>query len=288
VDLAEAAAGRGAMDFAAVRRRDGRPMDDPQHWHPVLLGFLGSLAAGLGTAVGALGIFAVRELTDRARAMLLASAAGIMLAATVFSLLLPGFELATAMWGGKGAGMALVAVGTLVGALAVRVLDDLVPHEHFVAGREGASAAELARIWLFVIAIAIHNLPEGLAVGVAFGGDSGFQGSTLALGIGLQNVPEGLAVAVSLVSVGYRRRVACAWACGTGLIEPLAGALGAAAVWLAEPLLPFALTFAAGAMLFVVSDEIIPETHRRGEQTNATMALVCGFLAMMGLDVLLG
>ena len=241
--------------------------------HPVLLGFGASLVSSLGTTFGALGIYTVRRMSRRTRSVLLGAAAGIMLAATVFSLFLPGLEAATRTLGGEAAGFALAAAGALSGAFGVLFLDRFAPHEHFVKGPEGVSTERLARIWLFVIAIAIHNFPEGLAVGVGYASGGSDVGAGLALGIWLQNLPEGLAVAVSLTAVGYGRARASLWA---------------AAVWLAAPALPFALTFAAGAMLYVVSHEVIPETHRDGEERVATLALVVGFLTMTGLDVLLG
>lgn len=259
-----------------------------QELHPVALGFGASLISSLGTTVGALGIFAVREMSRRVRSVLLGAAAGVMLAATVFALFLPGLEAAQAAVGSEGGGFALAALGMLAGAVGVLSLERLAPHEHFVKGPEGVSTERLARIWLFVIAIAIHNFPEGLAVGVGYASGGQETGVGLALGIWLQNLPEGLAVAVSLTAVGYGRARASAWAAATGLVEPVAGALGAAAVWIAEPALPFALTCAGGAMLFVVSHEVIPETHRDGEERVATLALVVGFLTMTGLDVLLG
>ncbi|QDU69039.1 ZIP family metal transporter [Engelhardtia mirabilis] len=262
-------------------------MTDPT-LHPIALGFLGSLAAGSATGLGALGVFAVKDISERLRSLLLGSAAGVMLAATVFSLILPGLEAGGELYGSEPAAVATVSAGILAGAVVIWWLNRVAPHEHFVVGREGHSRRELSRIWLFVIAIAIHNLPEGMAVGVGYGGGEMADGNALAFGIGLQNIPEGLAVAVSLASVGYSRLAAFGWSLLTGLLEPLGGLVGAAGVALAEPALPFGLGFAGGAMLFVISDEIIPETHRRGDEDHATFALVGGFLVMMAMDVLLG
>ena len=154
--------------------------------------------------------------------------------------------------------------------------------------REGPPSEALQRVWLFVIAITIHNVPEGLAVGVGFGGGDVANGVTLAIGIGLQNAPEGLAVAVALLGQDYDRRRAFAIAALTGLVEPVGGLLGAGAVEVFEPLLPWALAFAAGAMLYVISHEIIPETHRSGFQNEATAGLTIGLVLMMFLDVTLG
>lgn len=256
--------------------------------HPILAGCLGSLAAGMATGVGAAGVFFVRTLSAKVQDVLLSLAAGIMLAATFFSLLLPGLEAGEAQFGSEGAAVAIVSFGVLAGAVALWALHHALPHEHFETGREGPDARALQRIWLFVIAISVHNLPEGMAVGVGFGGGDLTRGTSLATGIGLQNVPEGLAVAVALMSVGYSRARSFWVAFLTGCIEPVGGALGSAAVWLAAPAMPWTLGFAAGAMLFIISDEIIPETHRRGFETHATFSLVLGFLLMMALDTTLG
>jgi ZIP family zinc transporter len=182
--------------------------------------------------------------------------------------------------------VAVVGAGVLAGAVGLFAVHRFVPHEHFVLGREGPDSARFARIWLFVIAITLHNFPEGMAVGVGFAGGDMANGMALAVGIGLQNVPEGFAVAVSLVAIGYARGYAFWVALLTGLVEPVGGAAGAAAISLAEPLMPAILGMAAGAMLFVISDEIIPETHRRGYETVATFSLLGGFIAMMFLDTL--
>jgi ZIP family zinc transporter len=184
--------------------------------------------------------------------------------------------------------VAVAVAGLLAGALVLAAIHRYVPHEHFLMGREGPEDSRLERIWLFIIAITLHNFPEGMAVGVGFaGGDTG-RGLALAIGIGLQNMPEGLAVAVSMVAVGYAAGTAFLVGLLTGLVEPVGGLLGAGAAAAAEPLVPWLLAFAAGAMLFVISDEIIPETHRGSLKTVATFALLVGFCVMMVLDTLLG
>jgi ZIP family zinc transporter len=248
------------------------------------MGSLASLLAGLGTGVGALGIFLLKRPSARAEDGMLSAAAGIMLAATFFSLLLPALAQADELTQNRLLAVCLVAAGVLAGAAGLFVIHRHVPHEHFVLGKEGPDTARIARIWLFVIAITLHNFPEGMAVGVGFAGGDVANGVPLAIGIGLQNIPEGFAVALSLISVGNSTARAFWVAMLTGLVEPVGGTLGAAAVSLAAPLMPLILGMAAGAMLFVISDEIIPETHRRGYENVATFSLLGGFVVMMVLD----
>ena len=254
----------------------------------IWLGFLGSLGAGLATGVGAFGVFFIRQLSDWLEDVLLSFAAGIMLAATFFSLLLPAIDYGESQFGDRLIAVSVVTTGLLLGAVALEVVHRFAPHEHFVTGREGPQVAAVARIWLFVIAITLHNFPEGMAVGVGFANGNIPNGVSLATGIGMQNIPEGLAVAVSLLAAGYTRLQSFLVAFLTGLAEPLGGLFGGAAVSLAAPLMPWTLGFAAGAMLFVISDEIIPETHRGGFQTVATFSLMLGFAVMMFLDATLG
>ena len=254
----------------------------------VMMGFLGSLAAGMMTAVGALPVLFGRNISRYWNDVLLGFAAGVMLSASFFSLILPGIESAAARTGSEAIAALIAAGGILLGAGAIALLNESLPHEHFIEGREGADPGALGRIWLFVIAITIHNVPEGMAVGIGFGGGDVALGLSLAMGIGLQNAPEGLAVAVALRGLGYGRGRAVGIALLTGLVEPLGGLVGVAAVTLAAPLLPWGLTFAAGAMLYVISHEIIPETHRHGHQNAATAGLIAGLVLMMFLDVTLG
>jgi ZIP family zinc transporter len=254
---------------------------------PILLGFLGSLAAGSMTAAGAVPVLFGRTPSRRFRDLSLGFAAGVMLAASFFSLIIPALDAAGEDLSGAGPA-AIVCAAILLGMGAVHLMNELLPHEHFRSGREGPEAAALRRIWLFIIAIAIHNFPEGLAVGVGFGA-GGFEGGLpLAIGIGLQNAPEGLAVAVALLGEGYSRGRSFAYAGLTGMVEPVGGILGAGVIVVSEPLLPWGLAFAAGAMLYVISHEIIPETHRAGHQNLATTGLAVGLVVMLFLDVWLG
>ena len=251
----------------------------------VAMGILASALAGLATGVGALPAAFFKNVPDKALNTMLGGAAGVMLAATSFSLIIPGIEHGDALW--PGYGVYIVVAGMLFGAVFLDRIDKWLPHEHFFMGREGPDS-RLKKIWLFVIAITIHNFPEGLAVGVGFGSGDVGAGTSLAVGIGLQNMPEGLAVALPLMSLGYSRWTAIGIATLTGLVEPIGGLLGVGAVTAFQPILPFGLAFAAGAMLFVISDEIIPETHSKGKSRLATFGVMVGFVIMMALDNILG
>lgn len=254
----------------------------------ILAGFLGSLIAGLGTSAGALPALIFGRPGERVESLMLGFAAGVMLAASVFSLIIPGLEAAAEVTADETARALIAVTGILLGGLAIWVIHRFAPHEHFVTGPEGADPKDLARIWLFVIAITLHNFPEGMAVGVGFGGGDMDNGRALALGIGIQNVPEGLAVAAALLTQGYSRFKAFWVSSLTGLVEPIGGVIGASVVSLSEYILPWGLTFAAGAMIWVISDEIIPETHRKGVAVFGTVGIMIGFVAMMFLDVRLG
>ena len=248
---------------------------------------VGSLAAGLMTAVGALPVLFLRSVKTGTEDMLLGFGAGVMLAASCFSLILPGMDAAVAQTGSKGIAAVIVALGITVGALFLTLCDRVLPHEHFIKGYEGLDSKKVRGIWLFVIAITLHNFPEGLAVGVAFGSGDAVSGMAIATGIGLQNAPEGLVVAFALLALRYSRRNAWLIALATGLVEPIGGVIGAGVVSITQHGLPYAMGFAAGAMLFVVSHEIIPESHRKGHETRATLGVLFGFVVMMVLDTAL-
>ncbi|MBJ7409388.1 MAG: ZIP family metal transporter [Phenylobacterium sp.] len=256
-------------------------------WPLVLTGLAGSTAAGVATGVGALPVFFIRSLSPRLEGAFLGFAAGVMLTAAFRSLLSPALELAGAHVAGPLVGHAEVVAGLALGAIAVQLANRFAPHEHFVIGVEGVPTESLQRIWLIVIAIALHNVPEGLAVGVSFGGPDVANGTSAALGIGLQNLPEGLAVAAALASINYPRWIAFSVALATGLLEPVSGFVGIALVSWIDGLLPCALAFAAGAMVWVVSAEIIPETHTKGHQATATGALMAGLILMVVIDAVL-
>ena len=248
-------------------------------------GAVASLLAGLGTSVGAAAIFFVRGPTPRVMVGLISGAAGVMLAASFISLLQPAFAYGQEL--DAAAGALSVVLGVFAGAVALYLVHRYAPHEHFERGREGPAKTHFTRLWLFVIAITLHNFPEGMAVGVGFAGGDVANGIALGLGIGLQNIPEGLAVAVSLLAIGYSKKVAFSVGSLTGLVEPVGGVIGAAAVTFAEPAMPAILGIAAGAMLFIISDEIIPETHRGSHQDLATFALLGGVVVMMLMQVAL-
>lgn len=254
---------------------------------PVDAALLAGSAAALTTALGTLPALFVDRLATRTHDMLLGFGAGVMLAASAFSLVLPGIEAARSLGAGPWRAGGLVALALLLGAALIAGLDRAIPHEHFIKGAEGRSSQRLKRTWLFVFAIALHNLPEGLAIGVGFANDLE-RGVALATGIAVQDIPEGLVVAVALLAAGYRRATAVLVGMASGLVEPLGAVAGAALVVTLPLLLPVGLGFAAGAMLFVVSHEIIPESHRQGHEHFATGGLMIGFVLMMLLDTALG
>lgn len=248
---------------------------------------LGGSVAALATALGTLPVLLSRGLSERVQDTLLGFGAGVMLAACSFSLIVPGVDAATAQGAGPWEAAMIIGGGILLGAAALLLLDRGMPHEHFIKGLEGPAARTMRRTWLFVIAIALHNIPEGLAIGVAFGSGDSVRASALATGIAIQDVPEGLVVAVALLSVGYSRWFAAGLGVLSGLTEPVAAVLGASVVTVSASLLPWGLAFAAGAMLFVISHEMIPESHRKGHESFATAGLMIGFVVMMTLDTAL-
>ncbi len=252
------------------------------------LAMLGGAAGFAATAIGALPALLLRGLPQRIEDSLLGLAAGMMLAASAFSLLLPGLAAAAEILGNKPQGAAIVVFGMGLGVLLMLGLDAFTPHEHDKTGPCGPGHQQCGRIWLFVFAIALHNLPEGMAIGVSFSQGDMAVGLPLTTAIALQDIPEGLAVALSMRGAGFAPGIAVLVAALSGLLEPLGALLG---VGLSSGLplaYPGGLGLAAGAMLFVVSHEVIPETHRNGHQTPATLGLMTGFALMMVLDTTLG
>jgi len=248
---------------------------------------LGGVAGFAATALGALPALVLRGIPQRLEDSLLGMAAGMMLAASAFSLLLPGLEAGSELLGSKPWGAAIVVAGMALGVMLMLGLDAFTPHEHDKTGPCGPGHERCGRVWLFVFAIALHNLPEGMAIGVSFaGGDLGV-GLPLTTAIALQDIPEGLAVALAMRSAGLSAFKAVSIAALSGLLEPVGALLGVSLSSGLAPAYPLGLGLAAGAMIFVVSHEVIPETHRNGHQTPATVGLMTGFAVMMVLDTAL-
>ncbi|MCB1676927.1 MAG: ZIP family metal transporter [Halioglobus sp.] len=256
---------------------------------------LGGMVAAAATALGTIPAILTGRISRRMNDSLMGFGAGVMLAATSFSLIIPALDVASDQGIGPWLAGGIVGVGIVTGALGLLLIERVVPHEHFIKGVEGGAsvavdieqATRLKRVWLFVIAITLHNLPEGLAIGVAFAGPDLVGARTLAAGIAIQDIPEGLVVALALMSVGFSRRLSLCVGALSGLVEPVAAVLGVALIGLSVHLLPWGLAIAAGAMLFVISHEIIPESHRAGHEIWATGGLVIGFVLMMFLDTAL-
>ena len=262
---------------------------------PVMQAFLGTLFTWGVTGLGAAMVFFFKEIKIKLLDVMLGFAAGVMIAASYWSLLAPAIALSEEM-GGVPTWLP-AAVGFLLGAIFLRIADRLIPHLHLgmpMADAEGPKTS-WQRSVLLVLAITLHNIPEGLAVGVAFGAVAvGYPGASLAaavalaIGIGIQNFPEGMAVSVPLRREGLSRWKCFMYGQFSGIVEPVFGVLGALLVVLMRPILPYALAFAAGAMIYVVIEELIPEAHEHKNIDLATMGAIVGFVVMMTLDVALG
>lgn len=252
------------------------------------LALLGGAAGFATTALGALPALVLRGLPQRVEDSLLGLAAGMMLAASAFSLLLPGLEAGAEILGSKPLGAGVVVFGMALGVLLMLGLDEFTPHEHDKIGPCGPGYERCGRIWLFVFAIALHNLPEGMAIGVSFSQADMAVGLPLTTAIALQDIPEGLAVALALRGAGFAPGYAVLVAVASGVLEPVGALLGVGLSSGLAVAYPAGLGLAAGAMIFVVSHEVIPETHRNGHQTPATLGLMAGFALMMVLDTTLG
>lgn len=256
-------------------------------------GFLACVLAAVGTATGAVPALWMRPLSRSLEVAALASAAGLMLAAATLGLLGAAFELIDANGIGRTGRLGLI-VAFVLGVGVIAMLNRVLPHEHFVKGTEGGLRGGVAhagwshaRIWLLIIAIAIHNVPEGLAVGAGFGAPDNPTAWPVAAGITLQNVPEGLVVATSLRVLGYTRGFAALTAASTGVLEFAGGMLGLGAGALFAGMVPPLLSVAAGAMVYVVGGEIIPESHRHGLENTAALSLIAGFVVFLLLDLVL-
>lgn len=245
---------------------------------------LTALGVGGATVIGAAVGFLFKKISHQFSDIVLSFAAGVMLAAAVLGLILPSLE-----YGGRF-GLLITVAGIFTGALCLNVIDKIVPHLHKMVGAdiETHRDTNLSRVLLFVTAIAIHNLPEGIAAGVGFGAGNTAQALIIAGGIALQNIPEGMVIIGPMLAAGVKPGKTFFIAMLTGLIEVIGTLIGYFAVSIASAILPFALAFAGGTMLYVISDEMIPETHAHGHQRGATYALLVGFCVMLISDVLLG
>lgn len=245
---------------------------------------LTALGVGGATIIGSLFGFIFKKVSHKFSDIVLSFAAGVMLAAAVLGLIVPSLD-----YGGKY-GIIITVIGIFAGAVCLNLIDKLVPHLHRLTGTdtERHNNADLNKVLLFVCAIAIHNLPEGIAAGVGFGSGDTAQALIIAGGIALQNIPEGMVIIGPMLSAGVTPRKTFIAAMITGLVEVLGTLVGYFAVSVASAILPFALAFAGGTMLYVISDEMIPETHAHGSERGATYSLLVGFCVMLVTDVLLG
>jgi len=245
---------------------------------------LTALGVGGATVFGAFMGFIFKKISHAFSDIVLSFAAGVMLSAAVLGLIIPSLEY------GGNFGLIITIVGIFTGAVCLNLIDKLVPHMHKLIGTdvEEHHNANLSKVLLFVSAIAIHNLPEGIAAGVGFGSENTSQALMIAGGIALQNIPEGMVIIGPMLASGVSPRKTFVCAMLTGLVEVIGTFVGYFAVSIASAILPFALSFAGGTMLYVISDEMIPETHAHGSERGATYALLAGFCVMLVMDVLLG
>jgi ZIP family zinc transporter len=255
---------------------------------PMGKALVGGFIAAAATALGALPAIFVRHISPQLEDTMLGFSAGIMLAASCFSLIVPGLDAALTIFGSKLPAASWVAFGLALGALFLLLINKILPHEHAVAGHHGPDFIHLRRIWLMVFAIVLHNFPEGMAIGVGFSTNDMGVGAPLTAAISIQDIPEGLVVAVALRSVAYSPAVAALVGALSGLAEPVGAIIGNVLTSGFALLYPLGLGFAGGAMIWVVSHEIIPETHRKGNEQFASLGLIGGFITMMLLDTALG
>jgi ZIP family zinc transporter len=244
--------------------------------------------AAAATALGTLPILLSQNFSNRTYDSFLGFGAGVMLGATAFSLVIPALAAAKAGGAGSWGASLSVGAGIMLGAALLLVLDRCISTDGIPAHDDPRTSHSLKRAWLFVWAVALHNLPEGLAIGVAYAGVEVEKANSLAAGISIQDVPEGLVVALALRTVGYGRGLSAALGVASGLIEPVAAVAGAVLIGISAGLLPFALAAAAGAMLLVIVNDVVPEAQQNGNGTWASVALVFGFILMTVLDTALG
>ena len=246
---------------------------------------LTALGVGGATVIGAAIGFIFKRVSHTFSDIVISFAAGVMLAAAVVGLVLPSLEYSDGGWG-----ILVTVVGIFVGAMCLNLVDRLVPHLHKIMGNDGErhNNKSINRVLLFVTAIAIHNLPEGIAAGVGFGSGDTSGALIIAGGIALQNIPEGMVIIAPMLAAGIKPKKTFMIAALTGIVEVLGTLVGYFAVSISAAILPFALAFAGGTMLYVISDEMIPETHAHGHERGATYALLVGFCLMLATDFLLG
>lgn len=248
---------------------------------------LTALGVGGATVIGAVIGFLFKSISHRFSDIVLSFAAGVMLAAAILGLILPAIS-----YGGENlTGVAIAVLGIFLGAICLFFIDKLVPHLHKLAGIDDETHKNnerIGKVLLFVFAIAIHNLPEGIAAGVGFGSGNTADALVIAGGIALQNIPEGMVIIGPMLALGISKKRTFLYASLTGVVEIIGTLIGYFAVSIASAILPYALAFAGGTMLYVISDEMIPETHSHGSQRGATFALLIGFCLMLCFDVLIG
>jgi len=246
---------------------------------------LTALGVGGATVIGSLIGFIFKRPSQKFNDVILSFAAGVMLSAAVIGLIVPSIQ-------DKNGSLFITVIGVLAGAVCLNIIDKLVPHLHKMTGvdieKHPHKTERLNKVLLFVIAIAIHNLPEGIAAGVSFGSENTAHALTIAGGIALQNIPEGMVIIAPMISSGISKKRTLLIAMMTGVVEVIGTLIGYFAVSISQAILPFALAFAGGTMLYVVSDEMIPETHSHGNERIATYSLLIGFILMMAFDYLLG
>ena len=248
---------------------------------------LTALGVGGATVIGAAIGFLFKNISHKFSDIVLSFAAGVMLAAAVLGLVIPAVEFG----GGGVIGVLIATLGIFLGAICLNLVDKLVPHLHKLAGVDFETHKEnpkIGKILLFVFTIAIHNLPEGIAAGVGFGSGNTAEALVIAGGIALQNIPEGMVIIAPMLSAGISKKRTFIYAALTGIVEVIGTFIGYFAVSIATAILPYALAFAGGTMLYIISDEMIPETHAHGGQRGATYALLVGFCLMLAFDILIG